>query len=95
VRKTNTSRSLGALAFLGIAISARAADRPPLPGSSIEETRNVQKSAMHAWERSLIPFAASQALDGASSYGLRETNPLLAGPNAPLERRPWPLKWES
>jgi hypothetical protein len=37
-----------------------------------------QQSAYRAWKRSLIPVLASQALDTASSYGMRELNPLLA-----------------
>src|SRR5690348_14110551 len=39
---------------------------PPLPAS---------------WKWSLAPFVASQGLDIASSYGMRELNPLLAGPH--------------
>jgi len=33
------------------------------------------------WTISLAPLFASQALDAASSYGMRELNPLLAGSN--------------
>ncbi len=33
------------------------------------------------WAISLAPLFASQALDAASSYGMRELNPLLASPN--------------
>jgi len=33
-----------------------------------------------SWKWSLAPLAASQGLDIASSYGMRELNPLLAGP---------------
>jgi hypothetical protein len=33
------------------------------------------------WAISLAPLFASQALDAASSYGMRELNPLLAGSN--------------
>jgi hypothetical protein len=33
------------------------------------------------WAISLAPLFASEALDAASSYGLREQNPLLAGSN--------------
>ena len=33
------------------------------------------------WAISLAPLFASEALDAASSYGLRELNPLLAGSN--------------
>ena len=33
-----------------------------------------------SWKLSLAPLLASQALDVVSSYGKRELNPLLAGP---------------
>jgi|SRR5690348_7911253 len=33
------------------------------------------------WAISLAPLLASEALDAASSYGMRELNPLLAGSN--------------
>lgn len=33
-----------------------------------------------SWKWSLAPLVASQGLDIASSYGMRELNPLLAGP---------------
>jgi hypothetical protein len=32
-----------------------------------------------SWKWSLVPLAASQALDIGSSYGMRELNPLVAG----------------
>jgi hypothetical protein len=55
----------------------RAADLPteavlPAPHRSVEQ--NAQK----AWKRSLLPLLASQSLDVASSYGMRELNPMLA-----------------
>ena len=37
--------------------------------------------ARRAWKRSLIAVTASQGLDVASSYGMRELNPLLASPD--------------
>lgn len=43
------------------------------------EERNAQ--ALRSWKRSLIALAASQTLDMTSSYGMRELNPLLAGPD--------------
>lgn len=40
----------------------------------------VQRAAaLRTWKHSLVPLAASQALDIASSYGMRELNPMLAG----------------
>jgi len=58
----------------------------PSPAMSIEELgqsvaapqRNWEQDAQRAWKRSLIPVMASQALDIASSYGMRELNPALA-----------------
>lgn len=47
-------------------------------GRSRPERTPEQLSAYRAWKRSVIPVVASQALDVASSYGLRELNPLLA-----------------
>jgi hypothetical protein len=47
---------------------------PPAQESS--STRPLPAS----WKWSFAPLAASQALDIASSYGMRELNPLLAGP---------------
>jgi hypothetical protein len=34
-----------------------------------------------SWKWSLAPLVASQALDAGSSYGMRELNPMLAGPD--------------
>lgn len=42
---------------------------------------SVEQSALKSWKISLVPLIASQALDSASSYGMRELNPLLADPN--------------
>ena len=49
--------------------------RPGLEPCSSD--RHIDKS----WKWSLAPLAASQALDVASSYGMRELNPALAGPD--------------
>src|SRR5262249_20024560 len=56
------------------AASVRAETLIPPPSQSIESMAHLG-----AWKRSLMPFAASQALDVASSWGMRERNPLLAG----------------
>jgi hypothetical protein len=37
--------------------------------------------SLRAWKFSLAPVVAGQALDIASSYHMRELNPLLAGPD--------------
>jgi hypothetical protein len=44
---------------------------------------NIEKEnrELHRWKLSLVPLAASQALDMSSSWGMREMNPVLAGPD--------------
>jgi hypothetical protein len=49
------------------------------PATSYEQQRNAQ--ALRAWKRSVVPLVISQSLDVASSYGMRELNPMLAGPD--------------
>jgi hypothetical protein len=36
-------------------------------------------AALRSFKKSLIPFIATQGMDIASSYGMRELNPMLAG----------------
>ena len=38
-------------------------------------------AALRSWKLSLLPLIATQGLDIASSYGMRELNPMLAGPD--------------
>lgn len=38
-----------------------------------------ERHDLHRWKLSLVPLAASQALDLSSSWGMRELNPALAG----------------
>lgn len=62
--------------------AASAADLKLLPAqrSVAEITRTeAQSSAYRSWKISLAPVLASQTLDVASSYGMRELNPVLAG----------------
>ena len=44
----------------------------------VAPARYVDANAQKAWKRSLLPLLASQSLDAASSYGMRELNPVLA-----------------
>ena len=54
----------------------------------------VDRDALkRAWERSLIPLVASQAVDAASSYGYRELNPILAGPNGEFGAKATTMKF--
>ena len=43
-----------------------------------EREEALNNAGRRAWKRSLLALAASQSLDVASSYGMRELNPLLA-----------------
>jgi hypothetical protein len=45
------------------------------------------------WAISLAPLFASEALDAASSYGMRELNPLLAGSNGGFGMKATALKF--
>jgi hypothetical protein len=80
-----------AIAMLAIAFvpGAFAQDLASLPAQSISTTGQLTLStrsrassaAYRSWKISLVPVIASQALDTYSSYGLRELNPVLAGPD--------------
>jgi hypothetical protein len=60
-----------------------------LPASHqlIEDT-----AAVRSWKISLAPLVGSQALDAASSYGMRELNPLLASSNGGFEMKATSIK---
>jgi len=49
-------------------------------GEVTSETPAPKAPVALSWKWSLAPLVASQALDIDSSYGMRELNPLLAGP---------------
>ena len=49
-------------------------------GEITSEIPAPQATIPASWKWSLAPLVASQALDITSSYGMRELNPLLAGP---------------
>ena len=57
--------------------ASRAADMtmPAAPAFSRDAPVDSGRSA---WRRSLLPLVASQGLDAASSWGMRELNPVLA-----------------
>ena len=52
-----------------------------MTSSSEERLSKSDAKWRRQWAISLAPLFASQALDAASSYGMRELNPLLASPN--------------
>lgn len=80
--------------LLTAAIAASAADAPDtaLPSARPPLDQSVRRSAMKAWEISLVPLVSSQALDAASSYGMRELNPLLASSNGGFEMKAASIK---
>jgi len=51
------------------------------PGTTSGYAVEQQAAALRSWKRSLLPMVATQSLDIVSSYGMRELNPLLAGPD--------------
>ena len=53
----------------------------PLLASDSAARRTADQAAYRAWKFSLAPVIASQVLDVVSSYGMRELNPMLAGPD--------------
>jgi hypothetical protein len=75
--------------MIGLLPSARAGDLPPVDRAALaEQAPQVPDAVLHprrslpaSWKWSLAPVLASQALDASSSYGMRELNPVLAGPD--------------
>jgi len=50
-----------------------------IPQAQQKYVAERQDAALRAWKISLVPVVASQSLDIASSYRMRELNPMLAG----------------
>lgn len=78
------------LILLVSAVAACAADSPDASLPSAHES--VEQSALKSWKISIAPLVASQALDAASSYGMRELNPLLASSNGGFEMKAASIK---
>lgn len=72
-----------------VTVPSAAADRG-LDGRLRSEA--LDQAGYRAWKRSLIPLVATQALDIASSYGMRELNPALAGPDGRFGMRAVAIK---
>ena len=82
--KQNLTAGLMLWSAAFFANTARASDViPGIQPFTIESAtrRAAGQSSMHKWKMSLAPVFASQALDVASSYGMRELNPMLASPD--------------
>jgi len=83
----NICLTIAGVLVAGLLPSASASDTPEttqLLTGSIAATNPYSKHAAQprdysAWKLSLLPVVASQAVDVSSSYGMRESNPLLAG----------------
>ncbi len=75
--------------MIGLLPSARAEDLPSVDRTTLaEQALQLPDAGLRprhplpaSWKWSLAPVLASQALDAASSYGMRELNPVLAGPD--------------
>ncbi len=78
--------TLSALLVLG-AVLARGSDTT-IPSAQ----ESIEQSALKSWKISLAPLVASQAFDTASSYGMRELNPLLADSNGGFGMKATSLK---
>lgn len=83
VKRTGLS---AAVLLLSLSAVASAADLSPVmqPLSMDTAARRAADQASYQtsyrmWKISLAPVIASQTLDVASSYGMRELNPMLAG----------------
>jgi hypothetical protein len=72
--------SVPLLAFV-LAAAAFGADLPMVPAARQSVDESARSTALRSWKWSLVPLVASQSLDVASSYGLRELNPLIANSN--------------
>src|SRR5580704_3228598 len=71
------------LSLIALAPLAHAADpvgEVPNPFHQRTYESSSPQPIAPSWKWSLAPLVASQAMDAASSYGMRELNPLLAGP---------------
>jgi hypothetical protein len=80
--------------LLTAAIIARGADLPAAHQSiaQLSGEGSTRAAAIRSWKISLAPLVGSQALDAASSYGMRELNPLLASANGGFEMKAVSIK---
>jgi hypothetical protein len=81
MRQTPKTFAVFGLAFFlsGMAAVGRAGDLAVAPVSSA--TSAPRPEVPNSWKLSLAPVLAGQALDASSSWGMRELNPVLAGPD--------------
>lgn len=63
-----------------------------IPQARQQYVQKQQEAALRAWKISLVPVVASQSLDIASSYGMIERNPLLAGPDGRFSTKALSIK---
>jgi hypothetical protein len=63
-----------------------------LPSSHPPIDDTARAAAIRSWKISLAPLVGSQALDAASSYGMRELNPLLVSSNGGFEMKAVSIK---
>jgi hypothetical protein len=97
-------RILGAFTLAALVTAVHAADVPalfpdpkrPLTALTRDAARQAAERRDHAgyrqWKWSLAPVIATQGLDVASSWGMRELNPALADPSGRFGMRAATLK---
>jgi hypothetical protein len=82
LRKARLSAA-GLMLFSAVVVGpASAADViPAIQPLTLESAarRAADQTSLNRWKLSVAPVFASQALDVASSYGMQELNPMLAG----------------
>jgi hypothetical protein len=78
--------------FAALLISVVAACGADLPAAHESLDEAARAAGLRPWKISVAPLVASQALDAASSYGMRELNPLLASSNGGFEMKAAAIK---
>ena len=82
---------LGLICF-GTALQAGEADEIFAAPAPVIAARPAERPVPRSFQWSLAPLIASQGLDVASSYGMRELNPALAGADGRFGARSAVLK---
>ncbi|HTB15134.1 MAG TPA: hypothetical protein VK752_26365 [Bryobacteraceae bacterium] len=78
--------------FAALLISVAAARGADLPAAHESLDEMARAAGLRSWKISIAPLVTSQTLDAASSYGMRELNPLLASSNGGFEMKAAAIK---
>ena len=101
--RINAARAAAFASALLISVASLPAAEALLPAAFLPaiDTRSIRDRGVtpekdpwnKRWKISLAPLVASQSLDAASSYGMRELNPVLAGPDGAFGGKATALKF--